>query len=296
MFILALDSLEDLETIIEARPDAIVLGIEPFCARTRAVTDWNQLPALVRRMYEAGIQVYINLLAMIEQSRLQACTEAFGQLAKMGVDGLYVADDGWLEIAYAYNPETLSLLIVQPETLLCSGEDASFFARQGTQAQSLSHELSEAELIACIKTCPSCELLCAGHYSWMESRRGLLSNYLHQIEKPEDFQEGRLYTLREMNRHGRMPVWQDHLGTHVLSDEVFQAGEYLLPLREAGLQRYRIDCLLMGNTWGLDMLKAYRTLLTEGTDALSPKQKEEISSTIWKSSSLIRKEKSHGTR
>lgn len=72
MFILALDSLEDLETIIEARPDAIVLGIEPFCARTRAVTDWNQLPALVRRMHEAGIQVYINLLAMIEQPRLQA--------------------------------------------------------------------------------------------------------------------------------------------------------------------------------------------------------------------------------
>lgn len=293
MFILALDSLDDIQSILAAKPDAVVAGVPPFCARCRAICSFEELEALVSAFHAHGIKVYLNMQAMIEQKNLPAHISAFARAVSCKVDGIYIADDGYIQIAKELSDQTngtedyRNLLIVQPETLICSAEDANFFASLNTQAQSLSHELSLNEIEACAKECASLEMLISGRYSWMESRRPLIENYLRHIGRADQFENAKLYELREMNRPGHLPVWQDHLGTHVLGDEIFQAGDDLKGLAEAGLNRYRIDCLLEGNAWGIKMLNAYRHLLDDSHTSTG------IKSTIRDTESLIRKEKSN---
>lgn len=292
MFILSLDSFEDLDQVIAAKPDAVVAGLESFSSRTRADLSLDELADFVRSMHEEGIAVYLNMQAMVEQIRLDQAEAAFNEAIAAGVDGIYAADDAYLEFAEnSACGDVRDRIIIQPETLICSPEDANFFASQNTMAQSLSHELSLQELLECAAACSSLEMLVAGRYSWMESRRPLLLNYLSHIHSSSQFKEGKVYSLRELTREGKLPVWQDHLGTHVLSDELFQAGSNLVPLHEAGIDRFRIDCLLQGNVWGIEMLRLYRDLLNNESEE---NQKQfPIESTIAMDDNLIRKEKTN---
>lgn len=266
MFILALDNLNDLEPVFKAKPEAIILGIQDFAARSNANVPLEELPLWVNLFEKKGIQVFVNMQGMLEQSQVEKTKEALEKVALSGVKGIYIADDGYIsladELSFKLESDLRSLLIVQPETLICSGQDANFYITLGLQAASLSHELSLDEILQAIQVAPKgLELLVAGHYSWMESRRSLIENYLRFCDQKEAFIPGKVYTIQEKMREARLPIWQDEKRTHILSDIPFNVGSDLLALSQAGLKRFRIDAFLKGNAWGALQLQAFRKAL-----------------------------------
>ncbi len=310
MFIVALEDLNALQPLLDQKPEGIILGLENFSARCHADVKMANLASWVDFFHQQDIAVFVNAQAMLEQDQILAAQKAFEGLVQAEVDGVYIADDGWIAIADAFAHQNgldslRSLLIMQPETLLCSGQDANFYLLQGLQASSLSHELALPEIIAALKwnqgtsnqegNAPlgllprGIELLVAGHYSWMESRRSLIENYLRFSNQKERFERGKLYTIQEAMREARLPIWQDEKGTHVLSDVPLNAGSDLVQLHQAGLNRYRIDAFLMGNEWAAQKLVAFRQALQA-----KPEELEEISnlepSTLLHRQTWIKKE------
>ena len=273
MIILALDSLDHLEPVLKAEPDAIVLGIKSLSSRCHALADPDRLASWVDFFHERNIQVYLNAQALIEQSLLELIRHDFFKALEAGVDAIYVADDGYIALADQVDtpldslkdePSSRHKLIMQPETLICSGQDAQFYLDQGLLGVSLSHELTEKEILqaAADATHPEgLEVLAAGYYTWMESRRPLIENYLRYIRHSDQFEEGKIYTIREMMRPARLPIWQDEKGVHILADTPRQISLAARPLAKAGIGRFRIDAFGLSNEWGADMVRAYRQLL-----------------------------------
>lgn len=281
MFIVALEDLNTLQPLLDQKPEAVVLGLANFSARCHADVPLEDLASWVDFFHQQGIALFLNAQAMLEQDQISAAKKAFDGLVSAGVDGVYIADDGWIAIADDLAKQKKldslrSLLIIQPETLLCSGQDANFYLAQGLQAASLSHELALPEIMTALEWNQATlsqkekessslrqgiELLVAGHYSWMESRRSLIENYLRFSNQKERFEAGKLYTIQEAMREARLPIWQDEKGTHVLSDVPLNVGRDFVALHEAGLNRYRIDAFLMGNEWAAQKLAAFRQAL-----------------------------------
>lgn len=301
MFLVALDGFENLEALLEQKPDGVIVGVPGLSARSRAEIPVEKLAAVVDWFARRNVKTFVNAQAMIEQVRLEAVRNLFGRIVQAGVDGLYIADEGYIALARQFEKDTgqdvCSLLIMQPETLLCSGEDICFYAGLGLQAGSLSHEMSLEEIEKAAAVCRQAgmsdqiEVLAAGHYTWMESRRPLIENYLRFIHKEDAFQAGHLYTIQEKMRDFRLPVWQDELGTHVLSDKPFMSGMDFLAMKQAGISRFRIDGLLLGNRWSADVLKAFRQAENGDPEAL-----EAMPSTLFQSESLIAKPKAVSSR
>ncbi len=286
MFIVALEDLHTLQPILDQKPEAIVLGLAGFSARCHADVQIEDLASWVDFFHHQGIALFINAQGLLEQDQIGSAQKAFEALMQAHVDGIYIADEGWIAIADGFAQQNgldslRDFLIMQPETLLCSGQDANFYLAQGLQAASLSHELALPEIIEALKWNPlhhaskqpstlpfsswsmpkGIELLVAGHYSWMESRRGLVENYLRFLGQEEKFEAKKIYTIQEAMREARLPIWQDEKGTHVLSDVPLNVGRDLVELHQAGLNRYRIDAFLMSNEWAAQKLAAFREVL-----------------------------------
>lgn len=268
LWIVALDAFEAPDEWIRAGADAFVVGLEGYSSRIRANASLDALRNLISMVHEQGAQLFVNMQAMVEETHVETSRQAFFDVLESGADGIYAADDAYLQFAIKYDQacpdrkaSALSRLIIQPETLINSFEDVQFFENLGVQAVSLSHELTAAEIIACAQGNPDVEILISGRYSWMESRRPLIENYLREIEQSDRFASNRIYTLVEQSRQNAMPAWQDHLGTHVLSDTSMEAGCEIAGFYQAGIRRFRIDALLDGNRKAMQRLKAYRAFL-----------------------------------
>lgn len=297
MLILALDSLEDLDSVMTSKPDAVCIGLDPLSSRSRAIVDLETLPAMIEFFHEQKVKVFINAQAMVEQKLYPQIQKTFYKAVEAGADGFYIADDGYITMADEYEAKTghkiRDVLIMQPETLLCSGEDAGFYLEQGLQAASLAHELTCDEIVSSARTSQKpdqIEVLIAGYYTWMESRRPLLENYLRYIGKQDLFEPNTIYRIQEQLRPAKLPIWQDEKGTHVLADAPIQAGADILAMHQAGIERYRIDSFLMGNDWGARQVALYRDLLEHPETAAE----FAIASTLFAAPSLIRKEKDNG--
>lgn len=259
MLIMALWDLQNLPEVVQAAPDAVIFGLKGFSLRTRADLDCEQFSEVTRALHEKGIQVFANAQAMLEENRVPQAKEAFEGLLKAGVDGIYTADEGWMEMALEKN--CMDKIIFQPETLVCSGQEARFYRDLGVQAVSLAHELSFREIADCAKQSDGLEVLIAGNYSWMDSRRPLIENYLRTIGKEEVFADGKIFWIQEMKREAKLPVIQDEKGTHVLSGEPLFSDAWLLKLKDAGIERMRVDALVSGNLQAIEDLQRARAIL-----------------------------------
>lgn len=293
MIIIALADLNDLDRIIASRADGVIVGLEGLAARSFADVSVEKLKKLTDQFHARNKKVFVNALGMVEQKNTTKMHALYEQVQSCGVDGLYVADEAYLDWARQWEEKSgqpaSGQLIYQPETLICSGEDARFYIDCGMQAASLSHELSVSEMEDCAAVCEDLEMLIAGRYSWMETRRPVVENYLRMIDRMDRFEAGKVYDLRELQRPGRMKIWQDQWGSHILSAEVLQAGSDIVRLEKAGIHRFRIDGMGLGNCWAAEMADLYATALDQPASSLDLPV-----STLRQEQSLIRKEKGHG--
>ena len=290
MFIVTVNSFDELKSLEQAQADGIILPVPHFSIRQNAFLDLDSLKEVTLRLKNQNIKVYFNLLKMLTQSDLEQAEKLLIMAKELDVDGLYIADEGWLEMAGQLN--LIDRLIYQPETLIVNGMDADFYADLGLQAVSLAHELSidEIEAIAA-DSHASLEVLIQGRYSWMYSRRKLITNYFDAIDLQEPVIDNKAYDLQEATREGVMKIVENEAGTHVFADEPIASFSVMERLKKAGIQRFRIDTMFEDAAKGAACLHLYRQAL----NGRLPEDTEQYGSdALYFSQTIKKKEKTNG--
>lgn len=295
MFIVTANSPEELDVLAFHQPDGIILALPDCSLRQKSFLNAEQLPEVVTKLHEKEIQVYLNALNMVMEEDLSKAEQLVALAAETGVDGMYVADECYIPLAQKYH--ILDRLIYQPETLIVNAHDARFYTDLGLQAVSLAHELSLEQICQIAAEADHLEVLIQGPYSWMYSRRPLISNYLREIGAlPEGgLPQKAAWTIAEASRMEPMPVEEGTFGTVVYSAADMDSRRVIADLNQAGIERFRIDSLFHAEKdpgWSSAQLQDYRDLQS-GRKSLDSKDLQGSDATYFSKTSL-RKEDSHG--
>lgn len=259
MIIVTANSPDELEQLIQEQPEAVILAWPGLSLRQNVFLTPDEMAAVIQRLHDQGIRVYLNALKMVMEEDLPAARELIRFCEQQGVDGLYVADEGYFPLAQAH--QMMDRLIYQPETLIVNAMDVQFYRDLGLQAVSLAHELSKDQVLQIAQEADGLEVLVQGRYSWMYSYRPLLENYLKEIGGPALKSGPGIYTLQEANRQDRMPVEQTGQGVMVYSSAPIQSLQVMPELKQAGIDRFRIDTYLEDPSYGVRQLRLYRQAL-----------------------------------
>ena len=256
MYISTIHSLESLEKLKEAGIDAVIIGVPYYSIRHCIEVDKTNLKVWKDKCKELNIKLYVNFLRMCSEKEIEKAKEWMQIFKDINIDGIYYADEGILYIAQEMNIQ--NKLIYQPETLVTSSMDVNFYLEQGIQAVSLAHEMSLDEIMMIAQAADHLEVLVNGYFSIMYSRRPLISNYLDAINSSA-IKENKRYDLIEKTRDERMPIYEDHAGTHIFSANPISSFEQMDSLKEAGIKRFRIDSIFFDDVYTIQVLNAYKT-------------------------------------
>lgn len=278
MFRVSANSKQELENLINAKSDGIILALPEFSIRQISFLDPEDLENTVQKIHEHSLLAAVNAMKMLEEDEIEEAEEFLKLCQSAGVDEIYIADEGWIQLARKM--DLIDRLIFQPETLMVNGYDAKFYLDQGLKSVSMAHELTLDEILSCSSVAGPIEILIQGYYSWMSSRRPLLSNYFEEIKSmnesdqsnPEDLKnklyenessDNQLYWIQEQKRAGKLPVIEDSSGTTVYSDEPICSYDEISLLKEHGINRFRIDTLFEDDEYGVRQLALYRNILNQ---------------------------------
>lgn len=293
MIIAVVNHPEEAERFAQSGADAMLIPVEGLSVRQEPQLDEKQLRTAIHSLQKKGVKVYLNVLKILHSTDLPAAELLINLAKEEKADGLYIADEGWIVLAKdsGYEGE----LIYQPETLVTNGLDAQFYIDQGLSAVSLAHELSLAEIEACAKDCSNLEVLVYGYYSWMSSRRPLVSNYLREIKLSEKVPEvtdpEHAFFLREAQRDAWLRVEERETGTTIWSAEPVSSFFQMPALLKVGIKRFRIDTSFLEPEEAARIITLFQ-MLEQGADP----EKLDLSGirqddSLYMTESLTRKEK-----
>ncbi len=242
-----------LKELKENGVDAIVVGVEHVSIRSIQMYSLEQVKDLKNTCNQLGLQLYINCLRFFMDQDLELLQKTL-QFCKENNIGLYYADEGVLYQAKQIGYE--HACVYQPETLITNALDVQFYIKQGIESVSLAHELSLDEIISIASYTPQLEVLISGYFSILYSRRPLIQNYFNALHIPNS-PKGQ-FTIIEQTRKDSMPIIEDEYGTHIFSEQPIQSVHEYPRLKEAGIQRFRIDSIFMDDDWTIEQLKNYK--------------------------------------
>lgn len=260
MIIATLNQPDQAALFLEAGADALLLPVAHLSVRQEPGLEPEALRETIRQLKTMGAIVCLNCLKILHNGDLDQA-RALLQLAKEeGADEIYVCDEGWFVLAAQAGLS--EKLVYQPETLVTNGLDAQFYIDQNARAVCLAHELSLQEILVCAKDCASLEVLVHGYYSWMSSRRPLLSNYLREIHKEECIEDLQThdFRIREVQREAWLPAQEREYGTTIWSGAPISSFAQMPVLLEAGIRRFRIDTSFLEPEMAARCIAAYKAL------------------------------------
>lgn len=291
VWIVTANSIHELDALMESRPDAVILAWPELSLRQNVIFGRSEMAAVIKKLHARGIAVYINALKMAMEQDLPAVEELMQFCAEHTVDGIYIADEGYIPAARRYH--LTDRLIYQPETLIVNAMDARFYTDLGLMAVCLAHELSLSQVKAIAAEANQLEVLVQGQYSWMYSRRPLIENYLQEIHR--EYHPEAAFELRENTRSDFMPIEQGEYGTVVYAASPIESLEVIQELKNCGISRFRIDTYLEDEMYGVRQLELYRKALDcEDPADFAQKAREQGrtagTSATWSMHTALRKE------
>lgn len=248
---------ERLREYKDSGAEGIIVGIERFSSRSDTSLTAREIKTLSEEARKLDLKIFVNLLKPVYEKELDELKDLLVEL-KDFVDGFYISDEGILQLASELNME--DQMIFTSETLITSALDALFYLSLGVQAVSLAHDISldEIKAIASRSDPSRLEVLIHGHFAYLESRRSLLENYMRYSDQDFVPKENR---IRENTRKEWYPIKEDEQGTVVYSDLPKNSYEQIRILDELGIDRFRIDGILMDEDQLIAEINNYKEIL-----------------------------------
>ncbi len=282
MLIATIQNLENLAVFKKSGGDGVLVALEPFSIRNESVIEKEQLIEWKDQCRALDLRLFVNMMRMIHEEDLDALAHFLRYLKEIDIDGIYYADEGVYELAREIGIE--DRLIYQPETLVTSWADVQFYKQLGIQSICLAHELSLEEIEEIAQKEQDIEILIDGYFSILYSRRHLIKNYMHHLEKKTDQKR---FDLIENTREERLPVLEEESGTFVFSARPIQSYNQIQDLQKAGVHRFRIDSIFSTDAETIEKVQIYKKLL-DG-ERIEANLESQIGSDRWYHEQTVRK-------
>lgn len=256
---------EKLVTAVHYGADAVYLGGKNFSLRAKAGNfTYEVMRQGVQFAHQHGVKVYVTVNIFAHNADFEGLDTYLGQLQKIGVDGIIIADPGVLLYARKYAPN-LSIHLSTQANVTNAGA-AQFWHGQGVGRLNLARELSLQE-IQQIREATQCDLEVFVHGALCISYSGrcMLSNYM----TGRDANQGSCahpcrfsYALVEEKRQGEYyPVEEDERGTYIFNSKDLCLLEYLPQLVHSGVNSLKIEGRMKSIFYVGAVVRVYRAAL-----------------------------------
>lgn len=227
----------------------------------------KQLQAIRKETLSLGIELYILMDTMVQESDRQKLYEYMEVLKELGVDGIYFSDLAVLQVGTELDIK--DRLIYESDTLMTNSLDVAYYLRQGLKGVVLARELTLNE----IKTIASnnhhnVDLHIFGYQKMASSKRNFLSNYFNHIGKAYDVKDKLSLRIVEETRDGKMPILENANGTKIYSDYILSMYRESVELKDQ-IERAIIDDLFIDYEVLMTILKDYQNLNLDNADLLT---------------------------
>jgi len=235
-------SVEEVEKLLKAGADAVLVGNETYALRTPGNFDLLMIQDAVNIAHAHGKRLYVSMNALFHHEEADGLDAYIRQLNQADVDAIVFGDPAVFMAAREAAPGMK--LHWNTETTSTNYHTVHFWAKKGVSRAVLASELSLAEVIA-IKQNTSIEtqIQVHGMTCIFHSKRKLVTNYLRNqgTSGPDHVREAMQF-LKETTRDAHQyPICENQQGTHIMSAEDICMLEHLPAIMPAGIDSLFID-------------------------------------------------------
>lgn len=263
--VLPAGDLEKLTVALLFGADAVYAGGKDYSLRAYAGNlTLDEISCGLQKARQQGKKLYITVNILAHNRDINRLPFYLEELARIGVDGLIVADPGVLRLARIHAP-TLPLT-VSTQANITNYESAALYRDLGAQRIVLARELSLDE-ISEIKDRVDVELEIFIHGAMCVSYSGrcLLSHYMtgRSANRGACAHPCRYaYRVVEEKRPGQyFPVEEDERGSYIFNSRDLCLIRYLPRLIEAGIDAFKIEGRMKSPLYVATVARIYRQAL-----------------------------------
>lgn len=249
----------DLSKLMDAGATAFAVGTPEFADRQYNQYTMRDLSELSSLCHKRNVKLNVFVNRMFEEEELDDLFHHLQELKEIQVDGIYFSDMAVFFLAKKLNIE--KLCIYDPETMMTNAKDAKKMIQLGCQRVVAAKEITLNEILVMSETCPQMEVMIHGHQCMSYSKRKLLSNYFHYIQKTVEIENREDLSLMESTRNEKMPIVESKYGTAIYSPYILASYSQIKMLADAKIAAFRIDGLFISEEELLDTVKNYQKIL-----------------------------------
>ncbi|SEM70003.1 peptidase U32 family protein [Paenibacillus sp. OV219] len=262
-------SLADMERLITAGANAIVVGESRYGMRLPGEFDLAMIAEAVNLAHSRGANVYAAVNNVMDNATVDSLPGYIRGLAEAGVHGIIFGDPAVLMIARTEAPDMK--LHWNAEMTSTNYATANYWGRRGATRVILARELNMDQVLD-VKANTEMEVQVQVHglTNIYHSKRPLVHNYFdHQAKDSEVLQdvpingtiENGLYLVETERPDERYPIYEDANGTHIMSSDDLCMIENLHELMEVNMDSFRIEGLLKSIAYNEAVVRAYRAVI-----------------------------------
>lgn len=271
---------EKLSVALLFGADSVYAGGREFSLRSYAGNlDRNELAAGLDEAHRLGKRMYVTVNILAHNRDIDSVAPYLEELARLGVDGLIVADPGILRLARLYCPAIP--ITISTQANVSNYEAAAFYRDMGAKRIVLARELSLDEIIGIRRRVEvELEVFVHGAMCVSYSGRCLLSYYMtgRSANQGACAHPCRYhYRLVEEKRPGQYyPVEEDERGSYILNSRDLCLLPHLPELMEAGIDAFKVEGRMKSPLYAATVARAYRQAIDRYLDNRQPYTGTEI--------------------
>lgn len=258
-------NMEKALVAMEYGADALYLAGKQFGMRASAGNfTLDAMKEVLEIAHKRGVKIYVTVNIFAHNDDIDELPEYLGELEKLKVDGLILADVGVYSLAKKHAPSIPLHLSTQANTV--NYEAAKFWEELGFSRLVMARELTREDIAKVRKeTNAEIEVFVHGAMCMAYSGRCLLSNVMtgRDANLGQCAQSCRWkYAVVEQKRPGEyMPIEEDEGGTHIFNSKDLRLIEYIPDLVQIGVDSLKIEGRMKSSYYVATVVRAYRQAL-----------------------------------
>lgn len=249
--------LNDLKIYAENGADEVIIAPVDCSFSALSEIQEEKLFDAISTAHQEGMKISFLMNRLFGQSEISVVSERMNAYMQAGVDGVIFADPGLL--AAAENSGYLNRMIYQPDTLVTSSYDASFWMEQGLKSVTVSSLITKDEISQMSSRVNGLSLVVHGRLLMSVSKRRLLEAFKEKTGLSFQTDYNRSLYLVEEKRDGRMPVYENAYACMIYSDFVQESFDEMTSF--LNIDRFIIDGTWLSRQESIAALRIYKGML-----------------------------------